>query len=255
MLMMSLSPEQIEIVEHRDGALLVLAGAGSGKTRVLTERVRHLLRNKNGHYRILALTFTNKAGDEMRERLNDIEDLEQKAFVGTLHSFCMELINDRGAVVGFSGKPHIFELASDRREIVRQILIDRPELRRVFDRPDSEIKEKDLDELLAVISRLKRRLMTPDLLAVRSDLDEKQRIKVLIYQDYDELLKAQNALDYDDLLLYAYRILTERPKIAEFYRGLYKYICIDEAQDLNFAQFMKKLFLLHMRVLTKYLLI
>src|SRR5258708_35093960 len=104
-----LSPLQQQIVEFNDGALLVVAGPGSGKTRVLTERVRRLLTEVPGHFRVLALTFTNKAANEMRERLADLGKAKQRAFVGTLHGFCLEVLADRGKLVGVESTPQIFE--------------------------------------------------------------------------------------------------------------------------------------------------
>ena len=113
-----LSAQQQEVVSHVDGALLVVAGPGSGKTRVLTERIRSLLTNVPGHFRVLALTFTNKAADEMRERLADLGDERQRAYLGTLHSFCLDLLAERGKLVGVDGIPNIFEQTKDRKDIL-----------------------------------------------------------------------------------------------------------------------------------------
>ena len=95
-----LTPIQQKVVAHGEGAILVVAGPGSGKTRVLTERVRRLLEEDTQHFRVLALTFTNKAANEMVERLGDVPDIRQRAFIGTLHSFCMEVLANRGKHVG-----------------------------------------------------------------------------------------------------------------------------------------------------------
>lgn len=100
-----LSAEQLEIVEHGDGPILVVAGPGSGKTRVLTERIRNLLVNVSGHFRILALTFTNKAADEMKERLQDLGSERDRAFIGTLHGFCLEVLTERGKLVESRDRP------------------------------------------------------------------------------------------------------------------------------------------------------
>src|SRR5579863_7771563 len=97
-----LTPIQQKVVAHGDGAILVVAGPGSGKTRVLTERVRRLLTEVQGHYRILALTFTNKAANEMKERLAEFENIEQRAFLGTFHSFCLDVLATRGESVGIN---------------------------------------------------------------------------------------------------------------------------------------------------------
>ena len=238
MIILNLSEQQKKAVQHRDGALLVIAGAGSGKTRVLTERVRFLLQNKIGHYRVLALTFTNKAADEMRDRLQDIEELENKAFIGTLHSFCMEVINNRGNVIGLNGESHIFESDTDRKEILREVFESKPELRAILHNNINVKKDKQyLHKVLDFISEQKRNLHTPEWFEGKQDISDEEIILAYIYRQYNDLLRIQNALDYDDLLLLTYRIFTERPKIAEFYNRLYMYICIDEAQDLNFAQY------------------
>ncbi|MFH1028739.1 MAG: UvrD-helicase domain-containing protein, partial [Pseudomonadota bacterium] len=101
----SLSPNQRVIVETTEGAHLVLASAGSGKTRILTERIRHLLEHRKAHYKILGLTFTNKAAEEMRARLSDIVDLTDKAYIGTIHSFCQMVIESHGHTIGYERPP------------------------------------------------------------------------------------------------------------------------------------------------------
>lgn len=117
-----LTEVQRRVVEHGDGPLLVVAGPGSGKTRVLTERVRHLILTDEGHYRILAVTFTNKAANEMRERLQDVSDITQRAFIGTLHSFCIEVLANRGKSVGIDHLPTVFESYEDRKRVLLELL-------------------------------------------------------------------------------------------------------------------------------------
>ena len=226
-----LSKSQRTIVNFGDGALLVVAGPGSGKTRVLTERVRKLLGETDEHFRILAVTFTNKAANEMMERLSDVPDLRQKAFVGTLHSFCMEVLSNRGAAVGIREMPHIFEQYDDRMEILRSAVSTDPTLRAEVRRHAANRKEADklLGRWLREIGRLKNRLESASMAS-----DEATRIA---YEVYDSELRANGAVDYDDLLLLTYRLFTERPKVAGFYRRLYRYVCIDEGQDLNKAQY------------------
>ena len=225
-----LSINQKTIVDHEFGPLLVVAGPGSGKTRVITERIRRLLREKNEHFRILALTFTNKAANEMKERLGNVHDIEKRAFIGTLHSFCMEVLSNRGSAVGIEMLPNIFESHQDRKQVLLKAIMDDPSLSLIFlGYSDKTVRDKLLNHWLEMISSAKNQLMLPDMM--ENDLEKR------IYETYNDNLHALNVLDFDDLLLFTYRLFQERPKIADFYRRQYRYICIDEAQDLNEAQY------------------
>lgn len=225
-----LSSQQAAVVDHVDGPLLVVAGPGSGKTRVLTERIRYLLSNVPGHFRLLALTFTNKAADEMRERLADLGDARQRAFIGTLHSFCLDLLTERGKLVGVEGMPNIFEQFKDRKEILLNAIKDDPALEAELDQEgDAKARGKRVDAWLQGISWVKAHPIT--CAVIDDDLERR------VLEAYDNGLRASNAYDFDDLLLLAYRLLSGNPKLAEFYQRLYKFVCIDEAQDLNEAQY------------------
>lgn len=225
-----LSDQQMRVVNHVDGPLLVVAGPGSGKTRVLTERVRALLTDVAGHFRVLALTFTNKAADEMRERLSDLGEVRQRAFVGTLHGFCLDMLSERGKFVGVEGTPNIFEQFKDRKEILLKAIADDPLLEQEINNiPEAKERGQRVDGWLQMISRIKAHPIT---CAV---LDDEMEQRVL--DAYDAGMRACNAYDFDDLLLLTYQLLTNNPKLADFYRRLYRFICIDEAQDLNEAQY------------------
>ena len=225
-----LSPTQTRVVEHEEGALLVVAGPGSGKTRVLTERVRRLLTEVPGHFRILALTFTNKAANEMKERLSDLGNESQRAFIGTMHSFCLEMLSERGKPVGVEGLPHVFEQHKDRKEILIEAVKQDPLLSdELASEPDSKAVARRLDQWLAFISWLKAHPSAME--------DSDDEIGKSALEAYDAGLRACGAYDFDDLLLLSYRLLSEYPKIADFYRRLYRFVCIDEAQDLNEAQY------------------
>ncbi len=229
MKMIQYSPSQNKIVEMTEGAMAVVASAGSGKTRVLTGRISYLLQNIPGSYRVLALTFTNKAAEEMKSRLSDIPNMDDRVFIGTIHSFCLNLIREKGNVIGFNEMPHIFNKESDRLEVVIEVLKRNELLARDYNNKDERERKKLSYNALEYISERKRNL--------RYSIEENDEEYEILFNDYNSLLHEQNAIDYDDIILYAYRIITERPKIAELYRKLYRYICVDEAQDLNFAQY------------------
>ena len=225
-----LSQTQKHIVEHGDGALLVVAGPGSGKTRVVTERIRRLLSTAGQHFRILALTFTNKAANEMKERLEDVPEAADRAFVGTMHSFCTEVLTNRGKSVGITGLPHIFESFQDRKQVLSDAVCADPELvNQLTSAGGAKEQNQRLDQWLSAISDAKNALRFPD------TLDDKLISQV--YEAYDAGLRACGVVDFDDLLLLTYRLFEERPEIAAFYRRQYRHICVDEAQDLNEAQY------------------
>lgn len=225
-----LSAEQLEVVCHIEGPLLVEAGPGSGKTRVLTERIRHLLTKVSGHFRILALTFTNKAADEMKDRLLDLGDERERAFIGTLHSFCLDMLTERGKLVGVQGTPNIFEQFKDRKEVLLKAIEEDPLLSDEINQiEDSKERNRRVDGWLTGISNIKSH---PISCAVIED-----ELTQHVMDAYEAGMRACNAYDFDDLLLLAYRLLVGNPKLADLYRRLYQFVCIDEAQDMNEAQY------------------
>jgi len=226
---MGLSEKQKEVVDHNEGALLVIAGPGSGKTRVLTERIRRLLIEDKSFFRILALTFTNKAANEMQERLTNVQDIRHRTFIGTLHSFCLEVLTNRGKAVGIEGIPHIMESNQERRQMLLQAVMSDSVLHQQLRSRNIKDQQKLLGSWFEQIEQAKKRLMSPA--AIKDPVTRE------IYELYDLSLRNSSAVDFDDLLLLTYKLFTERPKIADFYRRQYKYICIDEAQDLNEAQY------------------
>ena len=226
-----LSSTQRQVVEHEGGALLVVAGPGSGKTRVLTERIRRLLEIDQQHFRVLGLTFTNRAANEMVERLEGIPGIKERAFIGTMHSFCTEVLANRGKSVGINGLPNIFDSYQDRKQVLQDAVDAHPDLKdALLQEPDNKSRSRKLDQWLKEIGEQKNNLILP---AMVHDDDQFKRL----YMEYNVQLRASNAIDFDDLLLLTYSLFEERPKIASFYRRQYRYICIDEAQDLNEAQY------------------
>lgn len=224
-----LSAQQQKAVVFGEGALLVVAGPGSGKTRVLTERVRRLLRDVQAHFRILALTFTNKAANEMRDRLKDLPDVGSRTFIGTLHSFCTDVLTTRGEAVGIRSLPFIFESYSDRRQILIDAVYSEPELTEVLKDGDEREQSKQLEQWMKRIVWIKSHPV--------SCAEVDNRFDRVLLDAYGAALRANGGVDFEDLLSLTYKLFIERPKIADFYRRLYRYICIDEAQDLNEAQY------------------
>ncbi len=227
---MKLSNKQEQIVKHVEGAILVKAGPGSGKTRVLIERIKYLLLSKK-RCKILALTFSNLAADEMKNRLKEdtlISDLAENVTVGTIHSFCLDLVQNRGNLIGLGKEMMIFESNSDQLSILRDVFSSDPQLLTIL-----KSKEKPtvfLQKCLSLISEQKKKFVSPDMCEINEPFSA-------IYRGYNERLLSQNALDFDDILFFAYQILTENPSVVNLYTSLYKFICVDEAQDLNFAQY------------------
>lgn len=229
-MLLNLTPAQLEVVNHDDGALAVEAGPGSGKTRVLTERIRRLLARPDENFRVLALTFTNKAANEMTERLSSVPEIAERSFIGTMHSFCVEVLANRGKSVGVDGLPNIYENYSDRKQILREAVLSDPDASALLkEAGDSKEQGKLLDYWLGEISDSKNKLII-------SEMTEDPGFRN-IYDLYDGAIRASGAVDFDDLLLLTYRLFEERPAVAAFYRRQFRFICVDEAQDLNEAQY------------------
>lgn len=226
-----LSDKQRSIVDAPDGALYVKASAGSGKTRVLTERIRVLLSRSNK--KVLALTFTNKAGQEIKDRLSDIEDIDQRTFVGTFHGFCQSVLENHGHLIGYADMPHIFEDESDRLELIGKAIQLTPSYAISYNKKDKKEQRSFRYRALNFIADVKRKLINEAQISTET---EDENI-ILLYCSYQDILKSQNAIDFDDLLLKVYGLFMDYPKIAALYRRSFSAICVDEAQDLNNAQY------------------
>lgn len=227
---MNLSLKQRQIVEHVDGALLVKAGPGSGKTRVLTERVKNLLSTKK-RSKVLALTFSNMAAEEMRSRLetdSEVGDAIERVTIGTIHSFCLDIIQSRGYLLGLRPDIALFENENDRIAILRDVLLEEIDFGIILHQEKKT--EAYLARILIDISEQKRSLISPEM----CNIDEPFPT---IYKKYNDVLRNQNAMDFDDILFFAYRILAENLDVAKLYNAVYRYVCIDESQDLNNAQY------------------
>lgn len=230
-----LSPEQRAIVEATEGAHLVLASAGSGKTRVLTERVKLLLHSQQRRYRVLALTFTNRAAEEMKERLKDIPNLNQRAFVGTIHAFCQMVLEAHYSALGEGERmPTIFERDEDRMALLEKVLHAIPPISLALNAKNDKERRAILMNGLASISAAKRSFAV-GLPGVSDPLCSEYADS--IRENFEAELRAQQGIDFDDLLVLTYRLFTEQSHILEHYAGIYRYICVDEAQDLNAIQY------------------
>ena len=227
----NLSPKQQKIISFGQGAILVKASAGSGKTRVLTERIKKLIDTTKR--KILAITFTNKAGEEMKERLGNLDDIKNRLFIGTFHGFCQQVLENHGQIIGFANIPHIFDDESDRLTLVEQAIQQTPSYQQSYEKLDTKQQKEFCYRTLNYISEVKRKLLSEDQLLKESEDED----LVLLYTTYQDILNSQNAIDFDDLILLTYNLFIQNPKIAALYRRTYEYICIDEAQDLNYAQY------------------
>jgi len=223
-----LNPEQRAAVSHGDGPLLILAGAGSGKTRVLTHRIAYLIRDLAvPPSAILAVTFTNKAAREMRERLDRLVGKERLAelTVGTFHAFCARLLRREGPLVGIERSFAIYDEA-DQRAVLRQAMSETNASEKIF-APGA---------VSNVISGAKNELRGPADLA-SSPKGQLDRIAAIVWKRYDELLRENNAVDFDDLLLLGCRLFETSDRALERWQDRYQHILVDEYQDTNRAQY------------------
>jgi DNA helicase-2/ATP-dependent DNA helicase PcrA len=224
----ALNLEQLEAVLHKDGPLLVFAGAGSGKTRVITYRIAHLIREHGVPPRhILAVTFTNKAADELKERLNRLlEGHEARGlWVGTFHATCARILRESGRAINIPSNFVVYD-DGDQLEVVRRVLVD------------LNIDEKQIGArpIRYAISRAKERLITPHEYR-ESASDYLERIVASVYERYETYLRAANALDFDDLINKVIELLETQPHARERYQDQFRYILVDEYQDVNYAQY------------------
>ncbi len=234
---MNLSNAQSQIIEAPIGAAIqVLASAGSGKTRVLTERVRHILEHTKKES-VIALTFTNKAADEMNARLEGCEHVEDRTWIATIHSIAQRILEKYGHTVGLPAELHIYDRDKDRMELFVQSLRDDgvniDDYLNVSNTKELRSREKNLQAYMEIFSRIKRELLT------QFDVVEQYPNNNIwkIYQDYQSALLNSGGIDYDDILVYAHKILLTHEWVAKIYRSQYKHVCVDEAQDLNKAQY------------------
>ena len=224
----TLNPPQQEAVYHTEGPLLILAGAGSGKTRVLTHRIAYLIDEKGVNpWNILAITFTNKAASEMRERVDKIVGFgSESIWVSTFHSTCVRILRRHIDRLGFDTRFAIYDTEDQKtlmKEICRKLNIDT----KIY-------KERSL---LAQISHAKDELITPDEMELNAGGDSNKKKVAAVYREYQASLRKNNALDFDDLIVKTVELFQNCGDVLENYQERFKYIMVDEYQDTNTAQF------------------
>ncbi|MDY5403682.1 MAG: DNA helicase PcrA [Trueperella sp.] len=226
-LLSGLNSRQREAVVHTGGHLLVVAGAGSGKTRVLTTRISHLI--STGRVRpseILAITFTNKAAKEMRERLEAmIGPAATRMWISTFHSACVRILRAEHEALGMRSTFTIYDAADSNRLMT---MVAREE--------NIDTKQYPAKKLLRQVSDLKNEMVTAGEFE-RGDLNRDERVLAQAYAGYQRRLKAANAVDFDDLIMLTVNLLKGNPAIAEHYRRRFRHILVDEYQDTNVAQY------------------
>lgn len=227
-----LNEQQRQAVEYLDGPALVIAGAGSGKTRVLTYKIVHLLNNGYEPYRILALTFTNKAAREMRERLENLvgKETASRLWMGTFHSIFSRILRTNAGRIGFKRDFTIYD-TSDSRSLIKTIIKDM--------QLDDKIYKPNIVQ--SAISMAKNALLSPDDYETDRDLmeaDKRARRPMIcsIYRAYRQRCFLAGTMDFDDLLYYTNVLLRDNPDVLSHYREFFRYILVDEYQDTNFAQ-------------------
>lgn len=222
-----LNERQREAAEKIEGALLILAGAGSGKTRTITYRIAHMIKEVGvSPYKILAVTFTNKAAKEMKERVEDLVGEEAKrVMISTFHSFGLRLLRVYGDRLGYNSNFTIYD-TDDQKRVVKNIM------------KDLVIKDKSLKESLVVsiISKLKEDEISPDEYENTEKYNENGKIIAEIYRRYNSVLKSNNAMDFSDILVNTNRIL-EIPDVLNKVQDKFQYIMVDEYQDTNNIQY------------------
>jgi DNA helicase-2/ATP-dependent DNA helicase PcrA len=221
-----LNAGQLQAVTALDGAVLVLAGAGSGKTRVLTRRIAHLLHTGAHPESILAVTFTNKAASEMKERVVElVGEIGRKIWVSTFHSSCGRILRADIEPLGWTRRFTIYD-DDDQVRLMRQLIVDR----------GLDPRDRSPEHFLAQIDRYKNALMTVDdvLASRRSRLGDPL---LELWRDYEESLKASDAVDFNDLIGLVVRLFEEHPDVAARWRERFQYVLVDEYQDTNRAQY------------------
>jgi len=221
-----LNDKQAEAVAHDDGPALILSGAGSGKTRVITSRAVRLISAGVAPSAIFCVTFTNKAAGEMRDRIATTLDIDTSAlWITTFHSASLKILKAEYKHLGFPSMPVVFD-ATDQKSLVKKIIKD-------MGFTDAELPHK---KALSIISRYKNDMKGPEHLASEAQYDD-MRSYAEVFFKYEEALRNNNAVDFDDLLLYVIKLFKAKPEVLQKYQECFSYIMVDEFQDTNTVQY------------------
>ena len=223
-----LNDRQYEAVINTEGPCLVIAGAGSGKTKVLTHKIAYLIQEKKAlPWNILAITFTNKAANEMKERIaNLVGDQAKDMWIGTFHSICVRILRKFIDRIGFDSSFIIFD-TTDQKTLIKRCLKE-------LEMDDKLFSDKSV---LSEISNAKNDMNEPETYALKVKGDFRKEKIAEVYKLYQRRLKENNAIDFDDIINYTIKILTENPDVLEYYSNKFQYILVDEYQDTNKSQF------------------
>ena len=224
----NLNPQQKEAVCHTEGPLLILAGAGSGKTRVLTHRIAYLIEEKGVNpWNIMAITFTNKAAEEMRERVDKIVGFgSESIWVTTFHSTCVRILRRYIDRLGFDNRFTIYN-TDDQKTVIKDIC----------KRLNIDTKIYKERALMAQISHAKDQMVTPEEFELNYRADYQKQAVIQVYKEYQAQLRKNNALDFDDLIMKTVELFQCNPDVLDSYQERFRYIMVDEYQDTNLAQF------------------
>ena len=224
----TLNEQQSEAVLHTEGPLLILAGAGSGKTRVLTHRIAYLIEEKGVNpWNILAITFTNKAAGEMRERVDQLVGFgSESIWVSTFHSTCVRILRRHIDLLGYDTNFTIYD-ADDQKTLMKDVC-------KLLNIDTKVYRERSL---LNAISHAKDELVTPEEFLLQAGGDFSQKKIAEVYAEYEKQLRANNALDFDDLLVKTVQLFQTQKDVLEYYQERFRYIMVDEYQDTNTVQF------------------
>ena len=221
-----LNKEQLEAATHVDGPLLILAGAGSGKTSTMTSRIGYLIDQGVSPYNILAVTFTNKAAGEMRERVEKLVGKVSYMWILTFHAMALRILREHYDVVGYEKNFVVYDTV-DQKTIIKNIMKEQ----------NIDTKEYPQAYISSIISKQKEADVSPAEYAEMNSSNPKAKKIAAIYAEYQKQLMANNAMDFDDLLVNALHVLQQAPDVLKAYQQRFQYIMVDEYQDTNHIQY------------------